>query len=853
MHPLHTVTVRAELPAPLTGLRRLAHNLRWAWDPPTRELFDALAPEGPGPGGAGCAVAPWDRLAGADQARLDALAADPAYVARVEAAVAALDAYRTGPRWYQRACPDGPASVAYFSPEFGLSEALPQYSGGLGVLAGDHLKAGSDLGVPLVGIGLLYREGYGHQVLDPGGWQTERFQALDPATVGLTRVEGAEVRLDLAGEELSAGIWRAAVGRVPLYLLDTTAVGNPPALGAITDRLYGGDMEHRLRQEILLGIGGLRALRAIGERVEVFHTNEGHAGFLGLERIRELVQETGLPFTTAVEAVRAGTVFTTHTPVPAGIDRFPRELMERYFGAFASALGVSFDQLMALGHAPDEPPDAPFNMAVMGLRLAGRANGVSQLHGAVSRRVFHALWPKTPEAEIPITAVTNGVHAPTWTPAAMDRLLRRHVGPAWADANGERWAGVADISDADLWAVRVSGREALVGVVRQRLVAAAQQRAPSEAARVEARATLDPQVLTIGFARRVAEYKRASLLLSQPERLRRLLLDPERPLQMIFAGKAHPADQQGKAIIQELTRFTADPALRARLAFLEDYDMGLARALYRGADVWLNTPRRPLEACGTSGMKATLGGALNCSIRDGWWDECAAEGNGWAIPSAEAVTDLAERDQVEAEALFQILEQEVVPRFYDRDPDGIPRRWTGMMREALRTLGPRVLATRMVKDYVAQAYRPAARRARAVAAEDHAVARRLGEWKARVAGAWPSVAVLEVTPPPASLPQGRSAPVQALVRLGPLAPAEVAVELVQGPLAPDGRWDGTERPAVAMTWRSGPDEAGLHRYEGPFRATGPGRHGYTVRVRGHHPDLLHPHEIGCCAWAADRP
>ncbi|HUY60707.1 MAG TPA: alpha-glucan family phosphorylase, partial [Candidatus Dormibacteraeota bacterium] len=752
----------------------------------------------------------------------------------------------------QRERAETPAAVAYFSPEFGLTEALPQYSGGLGVLAGDHLKAGSDLGVPLVGIGLLYREGYGHQVLDASGWQNERFRPLDPAAVGLHRVEGVEVRLDLAGQELAAGVWRAAVGRVPLYLLDTSAVDNPPALGPVTDRLYGGDMEHRLRQEILLGIGGMRALRAVGEPAEVFHTNEGHAGFLGLERIRELVTE-GLAFTAAVEAVRASTVFTTHTPVPAGIDRFPRELMERYFGAFAAAVGVSFDQLMAIGHAPDEPPDAPFNMAVMGLRLAGHANGVSRLHGAVSRRVFHGLWPETPEAEIPIGAVTNGVHAPTWTPAPMDSLLRRHVGPAWADANGEGWSGVEGISDAELWAVRVTGREALVQAVRHRLVAAARRRGAAEPALAEARSALAPEALTIGFARRVAEYKRAGLLLSQPDRLRRLLLDPARPLQLVFAGKAHPADRQGKAIIQELTRFTEDPAVRARLAFLEDYDMGLARALYRGADVWLNTPRRPLEACGTSGMKATLNGALNCSIRDGWWDECAAEGNGWSIPSAESVTDLVERDRLEADALFQILEQEVVPQFYERDAAGIPHRWTAMMRTALRTLGPRILAARMVKDYVDEAYLPAARRARAVAAEGHAVARRLGEWKARVAGAWPAVAVLEVTAPPASVPQGQSAPVQARVRLGALDPAEVVVELVQGPLAPDGGWEASEPPAVPMAWRAGPDEAGLHRYEGPFRATGPGRHGYTVRVRGHHPDLLHPHEIGCCAWAAGAP
>ena len=469
-------------------------------------------------------------------------------------------------------------------------------------------------------------------------------------------------------------VWKVQVGRVPLYLLDTNVEGNSPEAAAITNRLYGGDTEHRLRQEMVLGIGGVRVLRALGLQPQVFHTNEGHAGFLSLERIRELVA-SGFTFREAVESVRAGGVFTTHTPVPAGIDRFSPELMKKYFGTLAASYGVTFDDLMAIGSRDDEK-DGKFNMAVMGLRLAGRANGVAQLHGEVSREMFAGLWPNVPQAEVPIGAITNGVHAPTWVGDHIAPLLAKSVGPVWDGADEASWSGVGKLDPAEVWAARAKGRAELVTFVRARL----------------GDALLDPKALTIGFARRFATYKRATLLLSQPERLRKLLLDPDRPVQFVFAGKAHPADQPGKDMIRDIELFARQLDVGHRFIFLPDYDMAVARVMYHGCDVWLNNPRRPLEACGTSGMKAALNGALNCSILDGWWDECFDGENGWAINSADDDPDTGRRDQREATSLFGLLEREIMPLYYDRGNDGLPHGWIGKMAHNWKSLGPFITA-----------------------------------------------------------------------------------------------------------------------------------------------------------------
>ncbi|MFP3899784.1 MAG: alpha-glucan family phosphorylase [Acidimicrobiia bacterium] len=846
MKALRSFTVRPSLPAELSALEELAFNLRWSWDDQTRDLFRWVDPD------------LWDatvhdpvRLLGSvSRDRLDTLAADVGFKRFLGEVRDELQRYLDGDRWFQSREGTPLRLVAYFSPEFGISEAVPQYSGGLGVLAGDHMKSSSDLGVPLVGLGLLYRHGYFRQSLDADGWQQERYPLLDPHVMALTPCDGRRISVDLAGVPLSAQIWKAEVGRAPLYFLDADVDENSDDARTVTDRLYGGDTEHRLRQEILLGIGGVRALRAVGVEAQVFHTNEGHAGFLGLERIRQLVTGEGLSYREAIEAVRAGCIFTTHTPVPAGIDRFPRPLMEKYFGGWCDEVGIPFDDLMALGHRPTDHDDEPFNMAVMGLRLASRSNGVSRLHGEVSREMFGDLWPDLPADEAPIGSVTNGVHAPTWTSPEMSDLLARHIVPSWNEAGPDEWARIADVPDDELWRVLEQGRERLVAFIRRELRAGRVGAGPGSASGAESAAwadqVLDPRVLTIGFARRFATYKRATLLLSQPERLRELLLSPDRPVQVVFAGKAHPADEAGKEMIRQIVALSRDPEIRHRIVFVDDYDIAVARLLYQGADVWLNNPRRPQEACGTSGMKAALNGALNLSVLDGWWNETYDGANGWAIPSAEDVEDLDRRDELEAGALFDLLEHQVVPLFYERWGGPVPRRWLKMVRRSLVSLGPRVTASRMVADYVRDLYEPVASRTDVLTADGSTRARALAAWKARVRDEWHGVHVDRVDAEVTAAELGVDRAVDAVVSLGDLTPEDVDVQLVHGPVGQGGEL--TERSWTSMRL-AGPADDGHVRYSGSLRCERTGRYGFTVRIVPRHDDLIDGSEMGLTTWA----
>ena len=845
MRALKSFTVRPELPEALALLEPLALNLRWAWDDRTRDLFRWVDPEA------------WDAtrhdpvglLGTVSPERLRDLAQDQAFLRFLHDVHNDFTRYLDAPRWFQAREHSPLRSVAYFSPEFGIAEALPQYSGGLGILAGDHLKSASDLGVPLVGVGLFYRHGYFRQALSAAGWQEERFPDQDPWAMALTLCDDIRVRVELAGTPLEARVWRADVGRVPLYLLDTDVEENQLELRGITDRLYGGDTEHRLRQEILLGIGGVRALEALGIDAQVFHTNEGHAGFLGLERIRQTIHEQGLSFAEALESVRAGSIFTTHTPVPAGIDRFPRELMERYFGTWAQACGISIDDLMFLGHRAIDDADDPFNMAVMGLRLAGRSNAVSELHGAVSRDMFGDLWPQVPTDEVPIGSVTNGVHAATWVSADMSDLLSRTVLPDWDEADEASWARICDAPDDELWRVRDQARARLVALVRERVRRRALATGTTSSEAAWADDLLDPHALTIGFARRFATYKRANLLLAQAERLQALLLDGERPVQFVFAGKAHPADDAGKEMIRQIVAFARDLGVRHRFVFLDDYDIAVARTLYQGADVWLNTPRRPHEACGTSGMKAALNGTLNCSILDGWWDELFDGENGWAIPSAEDVEDEAERDRLEADALFDLLERQVVPLFFDRTggPGAAPRGWLRRVKHDLASLGPAVVASRMVRDYVTDLYEPTAAGADQLTATDGSLARDLAAWKLRVLDGWAGVAVGEVTASEEPVGLGTTRTVQVTVTLGSLTAADVAVQLVHGTVGQGDELLGPEVTDLEPVEGSGTD--GHAVYGGSILCTRPGRYGFTVRVAPTHPGLSTPLELGLLSWA----
>jgi starch phosphorylase len=860
---IRSFTIRATLPEPLAPLRELMLNLRWSWHTDTRDLFAALDPAGRPEAGRD----PVALLGEVPPAHLAALAADQGFLRRLAGAVTDLQDYLAGPRWYQLGAGEQPgqagrrpAAVAYFSPEYGIAAALPQYSGGLGILAGDHLKAASDLGVPLIGVGLLYRHGYFSQSLSAEGWQLERYPAGDPNGLPLTLLRdagGSPVRVSVGlaeGHVLAAQVWLAAVGRVPLLLLDSYVEENEPALREVTDRLYGGGSEHRLRQELLLGIGGVRAVRAFCElsghpQPEVFHTNEGHAGFLGLERIREYAH-AGVAFDEAIELCRAGTVFTTHTPVAAGIDRFARELVERQFCGEAAWAALPCDRVLALG-AETYPGGDPavFNMAVMGMRLAQRVNGVSRLHGQVSRDMFAGLWPGFDPAEVPIGSITNGVHAATWVAPEILGLAAGD-GPAPGGRlpeDGQAWERVAATGPARIWEIRRLLRGRLVNEARQRLHASWRQRGSSDAELGWVSGVLDEKVLTIGFARRVPSYKRLTLMLHDPERLRSLLTHPQRPVQIVIAGKAHPADEGGKQLIQQMVRFADDPRVRRRIVFLPDYDMELARALVQGCDVWLNNPLRPLEACGTSGMKSALNGGLNLSIRDGWWDEWCDGENGWAVPSADGVEDAARRDELESAALYDLVENVVAPLFYDDGGgDGLPGRWLEMVAHTFRSLGPRVQASRMVRGYVTDLYVPAAQASRRLAGEatgaPFAPARELAAWKRRVSLAWDGVRIEHVEAEDGLRGPGDTLMVHATVSLGELSPGDVAVEVICGRVGEDD--EIMEPVASPMSVDAAGSEGGVARYVGHADLGRPGPFGYTVRVVPHHRLLATQAEMG---------
>ena len=859
MHAIRRFIVRPVLPAPLAPLGELAGNLRWSWHPETQDVFaevDADLWESTGHD-------PVKLLGAVSRDRLDELATDDDFLARLATARADLAAYLSGERWYQRRmAATGPRSIAYFSPEFGITAVLPQYSGGLGILAGDHLKAASDLGVPIVGVGLLYRHGYFQQSLSREGWQHETYPVLDPDELPISPLresDGTRATISIQmpeGPDLLARIWVASVGRVPLLMLDTDVEGNPEHYVDVTDRLYGGTSEHRLRQELLLGVGGVRALRAYARitgspEPEVFHTNEGHAGFLGIERIRELTVAAdgpGLDFDTALEVGRASTVFTTHTPVPAGIDRFARTLIEQYLGEHGATPGVPLERVLALGAEDYDGGDrGVFNMAVMGFRLAQRANGVSQLHGEVSRGMFNGLWPAFDEAEVPIGSITNGVHAPTWVAREVIALATSRGADTDSDDTDGFWSAVDEISGADVWRVKRVLRERLVVDARKRLAQSWEKRGAARAELAWIGEALDPDVLTIGFARRVPSYKRLTLMLRDPDRLRRLLLDPDRPIQLVIAGKSHPADEGGKKLIQEIVRFADEADVRHRIVFLPNYDIAMAQPLYPGCDVWLNNPLRPYEACGTSGMKAALNGGLNLSILDGWWDEWYDGDNGWAIPSADGLDDPDKRDDLEAAALYDLLEREVAPRFYDVDADGVPTRWVEMLRHTLKSLGPKVLATRMVRDYTKQLYAPATETARALNS-DYAGARELAAWKKKVRSGWSGVKVEHVeSSGVGDAPEvGSELTVRAFVALGDLTPDDVRVQLVHGRAHSDDSLTDTVAFDLTLTETY---DGGRYCFDGHLSLARSGAFGYTVRILPSNGLLASPAELGVVAFA----
>ncbi len=854
MNIIRTVTVLPRIPAAIARLNELAYNLWWSWEPQAQELYATIDP------------VLWDAvdhnpvkfLHHVRQAALDLVAGDSAYLAQYAAVMQAFDAYMhpDAPTWYKEAYPNGGGNtIAYFSAEFGLHEALPIYSGGLGVLSGDHCKSASDLGLPFIGIGFLYPQGYFTQRIDENGTQQAEYEKIDfvevPATPALDpQGDPVLINVNLPGRTVYAKVWRIQVGRIPIYLMDTDVDRNAPPDRELSARLYGGDREMRISQEFVLGIGGVRAVRALGYKPSVWHMNEGHSAFLGLERLREFMQNEHLSLIEAIEAVRANTLFTTHTPVPAGNDAFDFALVEKFFWQFWTQLGVTRDEFMAFARQ-QLPWGTQYSMTVLALRLSGYANGVSKLHGSVSRAMWAFLWPGTPLAEVPIGHITNGVHTKTWLQPELRSLYAQYFAPDWGAMGfdqGERWT-VEKLPAAALWAAHRARKVKMVHMARTRASIQAIRHGEGPRFVADVATALNPDALTLGFARRFATYKRATLIFRDIERIRRILSNPERPVQLVFSGKAHPADEPGKTFIQHIYELSMEPEFFGKVLFVEDYDMNVARQLVSGVDVWLNNPRRPLEASGTSGQKAGVNGAPNFSALDGWWEEGYDGENGWAIGEARAYKDEATQDEADALSLYATLEDEIIPLFFDRDADGVPQGWVELMRKSIASIGPQFSMDRQVKDYVNIYYSVAAANGARARADNYAAARDLAQWKQVVLARWSGVSIEAGTEGPAQVSVGEPVAVSARVQLNGIPAKYVSVEAVYSS-ANGAHGDHTAPEQLHVQRLELVDSSGnVHSYAGQIEAVDSGRFALGVRVRPQHEVMLHPFETGLCTWA----
>jgi starch phosphorylase len=850
--PLRLFTVLPHLPERLLPLQKLAYNLWWCWNTDAVALFRRIDVER----FESVDHSPVRLLGMTSQTRFEELAKDEGFLAHLDRVDAALENYLSRPTWFQENCgADASLQIAYFSAEFGLHESVPVYSGGLGVLAGDHLKSASDLGVPLCGVSLMYREGYFRQYLNVDGWQQERYPENDFFNLPLipeTRPDGSPllVSVRLPGREVSAKIWRIQVGRVPLYLIDCNIPQNRPEDRAITSQLYGGDSNTRIQQEIVLGIGGLRALRLLGKEPTVCHMNEGHSAFCSLERMRVLIQEQKYEYTTALEAVKAGTCFTTHTPVPAGNDAFPPHMMDEYFNEFRESLGIDRNTFMNLGREHPNHEGESFSMTVLAIHTSNTSNGVSKLHGEVSRKMWKRLWPGLPESEVPIGAITNGVHAPTWVSPEMGHLFDRYLGHEWVEKplNLEVWKRVDGIPDAEIWRNHERCREKLVVMARHRLKAQLKKRGAPPSQIEAAEEVLDPDALTIGFARRFATYKRGTLIFRNAERLAAILNDPKRPVQLIFSGKAHPKDFPGKEFIAQVVQLARRPEFNRRIVFIEDYEMNVARTMVQGVDVWLNNPRRPLEASGTSGMKVCCNGGLNLSVLDGWWVEGYLGDNGFAIGAGEDYHDQLKeyQDDVESRAIYELIEQEIVPSFYTRGNDGLPRSWIRRMKRSISTNVSVFNTSRMVQEYTEWAYLPAYHRHVKLVANALKGAKELAQWRSRLLHHWGEVKVLGIESTAIDpLKVGQEFPVSVQVALGALSPQDVEVQLCHGLI--DSMGEIAEPKSTTLS-TNGKQDGNHWTYQGKITCASTGQFGFSVRVLPKHESLNHSFEPGLVTW-----
>jgi starch phosphorylase len=851
MKAIRTLEIRPALPDRLEPLREIAYNILWSWQLEAVELFRRLDRE------------LWEKtyhnpvllLGTIAQEKLDRAANDDAYLAHLERVHHAFQSYEKAATWFSKThfAANTPV-IAYFSAEFGLTECLKVYSGGLGILAGDHLKSASDLGVPLVGVGLMYQKGYFQQYLNADGWQQEFYPENDFYNLPIWPEESTDGRLlkisvAFPGRKVYARVWRVQVGRVPLLLLDTNIDENTPDDRRITAELYGGDNENRLRQEIILGIGGIRALRAAGIVPAVCHMNEGHSAFLGLERIRMIMAESNLSFGEALAISGKSTVFTTHTPVPAGIDEFPPILMGKYFGDYYPELRIGWSEFLAMGRRNAGDESEPFNMAYLALHLAPYVNGVSQLHGAISRRMWKNRWPGVPVDEVPIESITNGVNTRSWIPAEMGQLFDRYLGPDWSSKPADQsiWEGIDSIPDEELWRTHERRRERLVAFTRRRLAYQLRRRGARDLEIQAASEALDPEALTIGFARRFATYKRAALIFRDPERLRRILTSSTRPVQLIFAGKAHPADNAGKELIKHIVHFARAEDLRRRIVFLENYDITIARYLVQGVDVWLNNPRRPLEASGTSGMKVLFNGGLNLSVLDGWWVEGYAPNRGWAIGNGEEYDDLQHQDDIEASAIYDLLEKEIAPLYYDRGRDGLPRGWITKMKNSMRDLCPVFNTNRMVKEYTEKYYLPAYERYRRFSESGTAAIKSYQQWIDKVRSQWAYIRIVDMaSDSQGPISVGTPISIKIHVQLGALVPDDVLVQAYLGRM--DSEQQIIEAMPIPMS-AVGQPLNGVWEFAATTICRQSGRFGYSARVLPFHPELVTPFEPGLICWA----
>jgi len=853
MYTLGKITITTVLPEELKRLKDIAYNLWWSWNPEALDLFKEID------------LPLWERLGKnpvrflqeVSQKKLDRKVEDPVYMQRYQKIVNDFDSYMSDTEtWFNRNYPDKKNHViAYFSAEYGLSEVLPIYSGGLGILSGDHCKSASDLGIPFVAVGLFYKQGYFDQRINHDGWQETNFHDLNVSHLPILPVfndsgEQVHIGVELPGRIVYAKVWQVKIGRISLYLMDTDAEQNSPYDRSLTSRLYGGDQETRIQQEIFLGIGGYRVLETLGIKPHVYHMNEGHSAFLGLEIIRRLMQDGNIPFKVAKEIAASSLIFTTHTPVPAGNDVFPLHMIDKYFSNFWDMLGISRHEFLDLGLKVTDSQN--FNMTVLALTLSGRKNGVSELHGAVTRNIFNSLWPGIPEDEVPVTHVTNGIHTLTWLSPSFRNMYNRHLGEDWINRQHlkEIWDGVDNIPDEELWQIHCALKTKMIGFVRDRLRDQKMENGEPADSLKEIDSLLDPYALTIGFARRFATYKRANLIFRNIERIKRILNNPDMPVQIIFAGKAHPADRPAHEVIKNIHDIANSEGFTGKVVLVENYNMALARSLVQGVDIWLNNPRRPLEASGTSGMKASINGVINFSVLDGWWCEGYNGKNGWIVGDDTSYENEYFQDNADSESIYDVLEKQIIPLYYDRDARGIPVKWVNMMKESIKSLAYQFSTHRMVRQYTEQMYVPSMERVNRMVSDNFALAYHLADWKSYIKESWSQVHIIAEKNMDRlkdhSSFSGQTITLNTLVNLGNIDPSGVRIEVYYGSIGKNNMIEEAKTEEMKVVEKTGPS---VYRYSADIRLEDGGEYGYTFRAIPYHPHLINKFDMGLIRWA----